>query len=148
MGTLANEPLYERDFYAWALEQAALLRAGRFSSLDIENIAEEIESMGRSENNELINRLAVLLTHLLKWQYQSGFQGRSWTQTIAEQRRRLTRHLKENPSLKSRLEEDVAEGYEQALSEAVRETGLPRKTFPPQCPYTFAQMLDGDFWPE
>ena len=64
--------LYDRDFYAWANEQAALLRSGKLAEADIENIAEEIESMGRSEKRELVNRLTVLLLHLLKWQFQPG----------------------------------------------------------------------------
>ena len=148
MGTLANEPLYERDFYAWALEQAALLRAGQLASADIENIAEEIESMGRSENRELISRLAVLLAHLLKWQFQPGYRGRSWQLTIMEQRKKLARHMKDNPSLKARLDEAIADGYELAAFEAERETGLDPQTFPAMCPYTYAQMLDDDFWPE
>lgn len=148
MGTLANEPLYELDFYAWAMQQAALLRSGQLTSLDIENIAEEMESMGRSENNQLINRLAVLLTHLLKWQFQSSYQSRSWKLTIEEQRRRLRRHIKFNPSLKGMLHDDIDEAYALALIEAERQTGMPRKTFAPQCPYTYAQMLDDDFWPE
>ena len=81
--------LYERDFYAWANEQAALLRSGNLSAADIENIAEEIESMGKSEKRELVNRLAVLLMHLLKWQYQTSLQGHSWRMTVEEQRRQL-----------------------------------------------------------
>ena len=76
-----SNSLYERDFYAWANEQAALLRAGKLDSADIENIAEEIESMGRSEKRELINRLAVLLLHLLKWRFQPGLRGNSWRAT-------------------------------------------------------------------
>ena len=104
--------------------------------------------MGRRENSELINRLTVLLTHLLKWQYQSSFQGRSWTLTIEEQRAKITEHLEENPSLKSKLAEAIKKAYHFALIETERQTGLPRRTYPPQCPYTFAQMLDDDFLPE
>jgi Domain of unknown function DUF29 len=148
LSALANQELYDRDFYAWTLQQAELLRAGRLSSLDLKNIAEEIESMGRSENNELISRLAVLLAHLLKWQFQPAFQGKSWLATIAEQRRRLKRHLAENPSLKSKLDEDITEGYDQAVAETVSQTGMDKKTFPSICPYSFAQMMDAEFWPE
>ena len=88
-----NATLYDTDFYAWANEQAALLRAGRLSEADIENIAEEIESMGRSERSELVNRLTVLLVHLLKWRYQPGLRGRSWRLTIEEQRDQLDRTI-------------------------------------------------------
>ena len=73
-----SNSLYDRDFYAWANEQAALLRAGRLTEADIENIAEEIESMGRSEKRELVGRLAILLQHLLKWQFQPGRRSASW----------------------------------------------------------------------
>jgi hypothetical protein len=139
---------YERDFYAWANEQAALLRAGKFSSADIANIAEEIESMGRGEKRELVNRLNVLLLHLLKWQFQPGFRSHGRRSSIREQRIRLATHLKDNPSLKSKLDEAVGEAYELALIEAERETGLPENTFPATCPYAFAQAMDADFWPE
>jgi Domain of unknown function DUF29 len=140
--------LYDKDFYAWANEQAALLRAGRLSEADIANIAEEIESMGRSEKRELVNRLAVLLLHLLKWQYQPGMRGNSWRLTIEEQRYRLERHLKDNPSLKSVLSEAMEEGYRLALIEVERETGFARGTFPSSCPYTFQQATDDTIWPE
>ena len=110
--------LYDRDFYAWANEQAALLRAGRLAEADIENIAEEIETMGRSEKRELINRLTVLLLHLLKWQFQPALHGNSWRLTIEEQRYRLEDHLKDNPSLKAQLGQAMRDAYRLALVEA------------------------------
>ena len=85
-------------FYAWAQEQAALLRAGRLNEADIANIAEEIESMGRGEKRELVNRLTVLLLHLLKWRFQPGFRSASWSSSIREQRIRLASHMRHNPS--------------------------------------------------
>jgi Domain of unknown function DUF29 len=94
-----SNSLYDRDFYAWANQQAALLRAGRVTEADIQNIAEEIESMGRSERRELVNCLAVLLQHLLKWQYQPLFRGASWRLTVEEQRYRL----KDPPERQSQL---------------------------------------------
>ena len=100
-----TRPSTTPDFYAWANEQAALLRAGRLSEADIENIAEEIESMGRSERRELVSRLTVLLVHLLKWRYQPDLRGRSWHLTIEQQRFRMQDHLADNPSLKSQLDE-------------------------------------------
>ncbi len=109
-----SNSLYDRDFYAWANEQAALLRAGRLTEADIENIAEEIESMGRSEKRELINRLAVLLSHLLKWQFQPAFRGNSWRLTIEEQRNRVDDHLGDNPSLKSQLDQAMRTAYRSA----------------------------------
>jgi hypothetical protein len=140
--------LYEKDFYAWAIEQAALLRAGRLAAADIDNIAEEIESMGRSEKRELLTRLGVLLCHLLKWQFQPAFRGHSWRLTIIEQRIRILRHLADNPSLKARLDESVTDAYGDAVRLAAAETGLARSAFPPVCPYSPAQIVGDEFWPE
>ncbi len=132
-----NTTLYEQDFYAWANQQASLLRAGRLTDADIANIAEEIESMGRSEKRELVNRLAVLLLHLLKWQFQPGLRGNSRRLSVEEQRYRLENHLRDNPSLKAMLDTATDEAYRLALIEAERETGLARRTFPAVCPYGF-----------
>jgi hypothetical protein len=140
--------LYDRDFYAWANEQAALLRAGKVAEADIENIAEEIESMGRGEKRELVNRLTVLLLHLVKWQFQPSFRGNSWRLTIEEQRYRLEDHFNENPSLKAQLSQALRDAYRLTLVEAERETGLSRGTFPKDCPYTFDEAMSPDFWPE
>jgi len=143
-----NATLYDTDFYAWANEQAALLRAGRLAEADVENIAEEIESMGKSERRELISRLGVLLHHLLKWRHQPELRGRSWSLTIEHQRLRLARHLAENPSLKSQLDAVMAEAYEDARVDAERETHLPRSTFPADCPFTFDEAMNPNFWPD
>jgi hypothetical protein len=140
--------LYETDFYAWANEQAALLRAGKLSAADIEHIAEEIESMGKTEKRELISRLTVLLIHLLKWQFQPVRRGNSWRTTIRVQRLDLFRHLKDNPSLKSQIPGAVADAYTTALIQAADETGLPEETFPAECPWSFDQIMDAGFWPD
>ncbi|MBP2290868.1 DUF29 domain-containing protein [Azospirillum rugosum] len=140
--------LYDRDFYAWANEQAALLRAGKLDAADIEHIAEEIESMGRSEKRELVNRLAVLLLHLLKWQFQPGLRGNSWRLSVEEQRYRLGSHLADNPSLKSKLDEAISDAYRLASIEAERETGLSRKIFPAECPWSFRELMNDEFWPD
>lgn len=96
---------YEKDFYSWTQEQASLLKSGQFNSLDIPNLIEEIETMGRSEKRELESRLTVLLLHLLKWKYQEVRRGRSWELSIIEQRLRFDETLEENPGLKSKLGE-------------------------------------------
>lgn len=140
--------LYERDYYAWANEQAGLLRAGKLAEADVANIIEEIESMGRSERRELINRLVVLLLHLLKWRYQPALRGNSWRLSIKEQRIRLASHLEDNPSLKMRLDEAISQAYRLATIEAERETGLPESTFQATCPFAFEQIMDDGFWPE
>ena len=139
---------YERDVYGWANEQAALLREGQFARADIENIAEEIESLGKSQKSELVNRLTVLLLHLLKWQFQPKFRGTSWELSIKEQRRRVFMHMRDNPSLKSSLMDMMDDAYSVAVVKAERQTKLKAITFPSRCPYNFAQAMDEDFWPE
>ena len=140
--------LYDQDFYAWANQQAALLRAGRLSEADIENIAEEIESMGKSEKRELASRLFVLLMHLLKWRYQQSRRCASWEATIEVQRNDLTVHLQDNPSLKSKLHEAIRQAYNNARITASAKTGLPKNIFPEACPWSFEQIMDEGFWPE
>lgn len=136
--------LYDRDFHAWAEQQAALLRTGNVATADIAHIAEEIESMGRSERNELTNRLGVLLAHLLKWRYQPGLRGNSWRLTIREQRRRAGRVLDQNPSLRASLDTILADAYGDAVLAAERETGLPEANFPATCPWSFEQAMRDD----
>ena len=145
---MPDPTLYDRDFYAWANQQAALLRAGQLSAADIEHIAEEIESMGKAEKRELVSRLSVLLAHLLKWQFQPSYRGPSWEVTIRNQRRDITDHLVDNPSLKARLPEAVASAYERAVDTAYAETGLSPSTFPALCPWPFDHIMDSAFWPE
>lgn len=140
--------LYDRDFYAWAMEQAALLRAGKLDAADIDHIAEEIESMGRSEKRELVSRLTVLLLHLLKWRYQPALRGNSWRLSIANARDQLADHLADNPSLKARLDEAVTSAYRYARRSASVETGLPETTFPADCPWPFATVMDETHFPE
>lgn len=79
-------PTYEEDIIAWANEQARLLRAGQFDQLDIEHVAEEIEAVGKSEQRDLASRMAIVLAHLLKWQFQPGRRGASWQRTIRARR--------------------------------------------------------------
>ena len=116
---------HDRDYYAWANQQAALLRAGKLSEADIANIAEEIESIARSEKRELVNRLNALLVHLLKWRFQPERRSRSWQLSIANSRDDPTDHLADNPSLKVTLPESVASDYRRTRRSASIETGLP-----------------------
>lgn len=140
--------LYHTDFHAWANQQAALLRAGNLGAADIPNLIEEIESMGRSEQRELVNRLVVLLLHLLKWRFQPSLRGHSWRLSIREQRLRLAAHLADNPSLKAKPDLAMSRAYPLAMIEAERETGLAESTFPTDCPFSFAQIMDDHFWPD
>ena len=141
---------YDRDFYGWTQEQAALLRAGQLAELDTEHLIEEIESMGRSERRQLTNRFELLLMHLLKWQYQPDrheVDGKSWLRTIREQRRKIPKLIRDNPSLKSLLEDCIRDAYDDARFGASDETGLPVAEFPGICPHTPEQILDQEFLP-
>jgi len=144
----APDSNYDRDFYAWANEQAALLRAGKLAQADLEHIAEEIESMGKTEKRELISRLTVLLLHLLKWRFQPAKRVAGWDASIRVQRNRLADHLGDNPSLKPLLPNALSAAYRDAALEAVAETALPASTFPETCPWSSEQVLDAGFWPE
>lgn len=140
---------YEQDIVAWANEQARLIRAGRFELLDLEHIAEEIEDVGKSEQRELANRMAVLLAHLLKWQYQPERRGSSWSRTIKEQRRGIMNRLDETPSLKSKLHDlKWWDGvWADALAQATEETGVD--SLPSVCPWVVqGEVLNPEWLPE
>ena len=138
---------YESDVVAWANEQARLIRAGQFELLDLEHIADEIEDVGKSEQRELAKRMAMLLAHLLKWQYQPERQGSSWVRTIKEQRKRVLLRLEETPSLSGKLS-DVkwwTDVWADAVSQAITETGVD--TFPDECPWVVSEVLQPDWLP-
>lgn len=139
---------YESDFYGWIQQQAGLLKSEQFNALDLANIIEEIESMGRSEKRELQSRLAVLLQHLLKWQYQPSRKGRSWQLSIDEQRLQFLEVLNENPSLKPHLQTILNDAYRLAVVKAAKETRFEKKVFPPQCPWTLQKISDMEFYPD
>ncbi|MEH1917583.1 DUF29 domain-containing protein [Nostoc sp.] len=138
---------YEADFYTWTQEQANFLRHHQWNQLDLPNLIEEIESLGRKERQELRNRFSVLIGHLLKWEYQPKQRSRSWLATIRVQRREILKLLNENPSLKPYIEEALQESYENGRDLASGETNLPLSTFPLQCLYLFEEILSDRFYP-
>ena len=140
--------LYERDFYAWATENAKLMRQGRLEEADVERIAEEIEEMGRNVRRALKRRLEVLIAHLLKWKYQPDFRSKSWRFTIIEQRDAISDLLDENPSLERELDEILAVAHKRAVKAAAEETELKASTFPQSCPWSLKELLDEELWPE
>jgi hypothetical protein len=142
---MTTKLLYESDFYHWTVDQVRSLRLGKLDSLDLEHLAEEIESLGNQQRSELENRLAILLGHLLKWDLQPNLRGKSWRSTIREQRRQIQKLIIKNPSLKSYLDEAMSEGYESALDLVVRETPFDYQELPQVCPYTIAQIFDNNF---
>jgi hypothetical protein len=141
---------YEKDVVAWANEQVALLRAGKLSGIDIEHIAEEIEDVGKSQQRELASRMVVLLTHLLKWQFQPTRRSKSWQYTIATQRKDVAYVLLEAPSLRTKFNDDQWFDivWSKAKSQAENETGLDIEAFPKISTWSIEQMLSQDFYPE
>lgn len=140
--------LYDKDIYTWALTQADALRRRSANEIDWENVAEEIESVGKSEARELESRYIILLTHLLKWLYQPGGRSRSWETSIRVQRVALTRHTETNPGLKPRRDEFLGAAYQIARLTAAGEADLPVETFPEANPFILAEAMDENFWPE
>jgi hypothetical protein len=143
----AND-LYDTDFYAWTQEQARLLREHRWDDLDLENLVDEVESVGGSEKHEIRNRLTKLIAHLLKWQYQPGNRGSSWRAMIRDQRRELAEIVRDSPSLRVYVHRQAQERYSSGKLEASDETGIAFGLFPEECPFTPDQILDLEFWPE
>jgi hypothetical protein len=140
--------LYEADYLKWIETTVEKLRVRDYSNIDWENLIEEIEDMGRSERKSLKSNLIVVLTHLLKWQFQPEFRSGSWKGSIVEHRRRIRDALKDSPSLKPYLQEVFAECYLDAVELASAETELPMETFPGESPYTSAAVLDSNFLPK
>jgi hypothetical protein len=138
---------YQTDVIAWANEQAAFIRAGRFDQLDLEHIAEEIEDVGKSEQRALESRMAVLLAHLLKWQYQPDRQGGSWSRTIKEQRKGVLARLKKTPSLKVSISDSawLDSVWSDAVAQVTSETGLD--VFPDACPWKMDTVLSEGWLP-
>jgi hypothetical protein len=136
---------YEADLSAWALAQADALRRRAENEIDYVNLAEEIESLARSQKREIRSRLDVLLAHLIKWQYQPSGRCPSWRGSIREARRQIELVLEDSPSLRSFPAEALAKAYRGGLATARDETGLPY--LPEQCPWTIEQVLDEDWLP-
>jgi hypothetical protein len=148
----ARESEYDRDFYAWIQSQVQALRARRFDALDAENLAEEVEDVGRSLRRELTSRLRVTIAHLLKCQYEPEKRSDSWQSTLDEQRWNAREILQESPSLRPQLHEILGTAYKSACLLAAREMGLTKlqrqRTFPSECPWSIEQLLDDDFLPK
>lgn len=150
MGKALEKPddtLYERDFYAWSNDQAAKLRARSHNDIDWDNLAEEIESVGRSQKKEIRHRMKVLIQHLLKWEYQPRNRCESWLSTLSEQRTHIEGTIDDSPSLRHFPDEAALWAYKHAARAASIETGLSLDVFPDSCPYTVSDMLSDDFFP-
>ncbi|MEI1375059.1 DUF29 domain-containing protein [Nostoc sp. UHCC 0926] len=142
---LNDKNLYKQDFYLWTQTIAQQLKENNFNEIDIPNLIEEIESMGRSEKRELKNRLIVLLMHLLKWQYQPEKRSESWRSTISEQRICIETLLEDSPSLQPLLTEVFEDCYQKARLRASDETGIKLNFFPKESPFTLEEILKNSY---
>jgi hypothetical protein len=140
--TLDKPSLYDTDYVAWLEEQVAHLRAGRLSALDVDSVAEELESLMRSQRQQLENRLEVLIRHLLKWDHQPDERTNRWRATVAEQRGRIRRLLRDSPSSKPWLLDAAREVYPEAVEQAAIETLLEASAFPSSLRYSIEQIFE------
>ncbi len=147
--------LYEHDFNTWIHQQIQMLKSGNLQQLDVQHLITELEEMSKSDVRALESRLIILIAHLLKWQFQlmtltaqwQGYEGKSWRNTLIEQRAQVRYLLKKVPSLKREFLKVVNEVYSEAVTVAEKETQLSRSIFPMSCPYTIEQLLDDEFYP-
>jgi hypothetical protein len=133
--------LYETDYHQWALDTAAALRSRRIDEVDLDNVAEEIEDLGRSERHKLTNFLVVLITHILKWEHQPALRTRSWQGSIRESQKRLNLVLEQNPSLKPLIDKAISDAYSIAVTVAATETQIAEEVFPAECPYAWSELI-------
>jgi hypothetical protein len=139
---------YDTDFYAWTQAQAAHLRAKEWPALDVDNLAEEIESLGIADEHAITRHLQRLLLHLLKWRYQPTHRTPSWRRSIRQARDAIADRIERSPTLRDYPVRRLPLAYRRARRDAAEETGLPLATFPETCPWPVAQLLEEDFWPE
>ncbi|CAC5340912.1 MULTISPECIES: DUF29 domain-containing protein [Planktothrix] len=143
--TTRPNTLYEQDFYLWIQTTVQQLKENKLNEIDIPNLIEEIESMGRSEKRELKSRLIVLLMHLLKWHYQPEKRSESWRSTITEQRICIEGLLEDSPSLKPLLSEVFEDCYQKARLKASDETGIKLNFFPKESPFSLEETLESSY---
>lgn len=136
-----SRPGYDDDFAAWIYHQADALKAGRFDELDIEELADEVESLAKRDFRKLKGALQIVLLHMLKWDYQPERRGESWRTSIRDQREAVLDELKESPSFKGRLEEAIAATYLVARRKASNQTGVFLQLIPLDCPYSWTEIM-------
>ena len=139
---------YDEDFHAWSVEQAVRLRESRPPTVDWENVAEEIESLGKRDRRAVASDLNKILEHLIKWRYQPEKRKTGWRSSIREHRDRVARILQDSPSLRRVPGEVLAEEYHKARAAALDDTGLAEERVPQRCPFSTKEVLDPSFWPE
>lgn len=144
VATLTKKPtsLYLRDETAWLEDTADLITSDRLDEIDYQNLAEYLTDMARRDRREVDSRLALLMAHLLKWDYQPDKRTGNWRATIVVERQELAK-LMGRGVLRNHAEDVLAEAYRDAVEQAVAETGLPAETFPVECPYGLVELIEG-----
>ena len=144
--TIQIKKLYDADYNLWLETTAKLLRERKLDEIDYENLIEDLEAMVRSDKNALESNLRILLMHLLKWEYQPDKRTNSWKSTIVEHCIRIKKAFKTSPSLKRYFDEVFEETYQDARKLAAVETGIPKKEFPVECPFSKENVLNSENW--
>lgn len=143
----ANKPNYDTNYDTWLANQITSLQQGQWHELDIPHLIEELEQLNKSNERELESYLIVLLTHLLKWEFQPTHRSHSWLGSIQFSRDRIAKLFKHQKSLKHRVEEFIPDAYKSALKVANKETQIKIHLFPQKCLYSKDQLLDEDWLP-
>lgn len=141
--TQSLSDLYEADETAWLEIMAALVAKKRFKELDTRNLSEYLSDMAIRDRREVKSRLVVLLSHLLKWQFQPEGQSASWRGTIREQRLQL-QLLLESATLRKHAESVLVDAYDKARKHAADETGVKVTRIPKECAWTIDELLSDD----
>jgi hypothetical protein len=148
MAEASGKNVYERDFYAWAEEQAKAVEERRWADVDRENVAEELRSLGGEVKEEIRDRVAILIAYLLKWRHLAEFRGLAWKENIDRQREALQKLLKGNATLTPYAREFVPLAYDDARQRLKYDTYFFSEDFPPSCPFTIDDVFDPEFYPE
>lgn len=139
---------YSTDFSSWINQTAQLLRERRWQEIDVPNLIEEVEDLGRSERRGIASQLTRLLLHLLKWQYQPQRRSDSWLDSITDARTQIELTIEDSPSLRSYPEEQLEEAYQRARRQAAQQKGMEISVFPEVCPYSLETVLSENWLPE
>ena len=136
---------HQRDLYSWLVEQARLVRDGRWQAIDQDNLAKEIEGLAQQQFDTLASAIHGLLTHLLKWDHSAIRRSRGRVQSVQSQRQAVADVLVRNPGLAPRIPEAIAHGYRKARAEAANDVGLDENSFPAKCPYEWDEIVAREF---
>ena len=140
--------LYSTDFSTWISQTAQLLRERRWHDIDVANLIDEVEDLGKSERRAIGSQLTRLLLHLLKWQYQPQRRSDSWLDSITDARTQIDLAIKDSPSLKGYPAEQLEESYRRARRQAAIQTKLEIAVFPQTCQYSLDLVVADDWLPE